>query len=66
MGASDPHVVLPGRITPAWNNDNLSRLASKIYSPLVLRRGRVSGMPVSEQNVRSSSFARDTIVRKLQ
>lgn len=42
-------------ITPAWNNDNLMRLCSKICSPLVFAHVRAAypGMPVSEQNVRS-------------
>jgi glutamine amidotransferase len=41
-------------ITPAWNNDNLARLAEKICSPLMFAHVRAAypGMPVSEQNVR--------------
>jgi glutamine amidotransferase len=44
-------------ITPAWNNDNLIRLASKICSPLVFAHVRAAypDMPVSEQNVRAWS-----------
>jgi hypothetical protein len=44
-------------ITPAWNNDNLMRLATKIFSPLVFAHVRAAypGMPVSEQNVRSAA-----------
>lgn len=40
-------------ITPAWNNDNLIRLASKICSHLVFAHVRAAypGMPVGEQNV---------------
>lgn len=42
-------------ITPAWNNDNLARLAAKICSPLMFAHVRAAypGMPVSEQNVRT-------------
>lgn len=41
-------------ITPAWNNDNLMKLASKIRSRLMFAHVRAAypGMPVSEQNVR--------------
>lgn len=41
-------------ITPAWNNENLLLLSSKICSPLIFAHVRAAypGMPVSEQNVR--------------
>jgi glutamine amidotransferase len=47
-------------ITPAWNNDNLLRLASKICSPLMFAHVRAAypGMPVSEQNVRAACLER--------
>ena len=52
-------------ITPAWNNDNLVRLATKIYSPLVFAHVRAAypGMPVSEHNVRLGLFACLLLVR---
>ena len=39
-------------VTPAWNNDNLNRLASKLESGLIFAHVRAAypGMPVSEQN----------------
>lgn len=39
-------------ITPAWNNENLNRLATKLESGLVFAHVRAAypGMPVSEQN----------------
>jgi len=39
-------------VTPAWNNDNLNRLATKLESGLIFAhvRAAYSGMPVSEQN----------------
>lgn len=62
-GASDPTPCTFKGITPAWNNDNLSRLASKIYSPLVFAHVRAAypGMPVSEQNVRPSHCSTKSI-----
>ena len=48
----DPTPCTFTSITPAWNNDNLGRLACKITSPLVFAHVRAAypGMPVSEQN----------------
>eukprot|EP00889_Picochlorum_renovo_P002230 jgi/Picre1/29260/NNA_004652.t1 len=39
-------------VTPAWNNDNLNRLAMKLESGLIFAHVRAAypGMPVSEQN----------------
>ena len=39
-------------VTPAWNNDNLNRLAQKLSSGLIFAHVRAAypGMPVSEQN----------------
>lgn len=39
-------------VTPAWNNDNLNRLAAKLESGLIFAHVRAAypGMPVSEQN----------------
>lgn len=39
-------------VTPAWNNDNLNRLATKLESGLIFAHVRAAypGMPVSEQN----------------
>lgn len=39
-------------VTPAWNNENLNRLASKLESNLIFAHVRAAypGMPVSEQN----------------
>ncbi|KAI8105103.1 hypothetical protein M9435_000274 [Picochlorum sp. BPE23] len=39
-------------VTPAWNNDNLNRLAMKLKSGLIFAHVRAAypGMPVSEQN----------------
>ena len=49
---ADPTPCTFTSITPAWNNDNLGRLACKITSPLVFAHVRAAypGMPVSEQN----------------
>ena len=48
----DPSPCVFTSITPAWNNENLSRLSCKIVSPLVFAHVRAAypGMPVSEQN----------------
>eukprot|EP00210_Caulerpa_lentillifera_P007669 g7320.t1 len=47
-------------VTPAWNNDNLTRLASKIASPLFFAHVRAAypGMPVSEQNCHPFQYGR--------
>ena len=39
-------------ITPAWNNENLNRLATKLESGVIFAHVRAAypGMPVSEQN----------------
>jgi len=39
-------------VLPAWNNNNLARLAEKVESPLVFAHVRAAypGMPVSDQN----------------
>ncbi|GAX84568.1 hypothetical protein CEUSTIGMA_g11989.t1 [Chlamydomonas eustigma] len=49
---TDPAPCVFTSITPAWNNENLSRLAAKIISPLMFAHVRAAypGMPVSEQN----------------
>uniref|UniRef100_A0A1D2A699 Glutamine amidotransferase type-2 domain-containing protein n=1 Tax=Auxenochlorella protothecoides TaxID=3075 RepID=A0A1D2A699_AUXPR len=47
-------------ITPAWNNENLNRLATKIESRLVFAHVRAAypGMPVSEQNCHPFQWGR--------
>ncbi|KAK9815459.1 hypothetical protein WJX72_003974 [[Myrmecia] bisecta] len=47
-------------ITPAWNNENLSRLSCKITSPLIFAHVRAAypGMPVSEQNCHPFQWGR--------
>ncbi|GLC44069.1 hypothetical protein PLESTB_000932700 [Pleodorina starrii] len=56
----DPTPCVFTSITPAWNNENLSRLACKIVSPLVFAHVRAAypGMPVSEQNCHPFQFSR--------
>ncbi|GLI58924.1 hypothetical protein VaNZ11_000709 [Volvox africanus] len=56
----DPSPCVFTSITPAWNNENLSRLACKIVSPLVFAHVRAAypGMPVSEQNCHPFQFSR--------
>ncbi|KAG1661125.1 hypothetical protein FOA52_011855 [Chlamydomonas sp. UWO 241] len=48
----DPTPCVFTSITPAWNNENLARLALKIISPLMFAHVRAAypGIPVSEQN----------------
>ncbi len=47
-------------ITPAWNNENLNRLACKIRSPVIFAHVRAAypGMPVSEQNCHPFQWGR--------
>ncbi|KAI8053871.1 nucleophile aminohydrolase [Syncephalis plumigaleata] len=47
-------------VLPAWNNINLSRLAEKIYSPLVFAHVRAStgGFPSSESNCHPWQYGR--------
>lgn len=47
-------------ITPAWNNENLSRLATKLESGLIFAHVRAAypGMPVSEQNCHPFQWGR--------
>lgn len=47
-------------VTPAWNNENLNRLATKIESRLVFAHVRAAypGMPVSEQNCHPFQWGR--------
>lgn len=47
-------------VTPAWNNDNLSRLATKLESGLIFAHVRAAypGMPVSEQNCHPFQWGR--------
>ena len=49
---SDPCPCTFTSVTPAWNNDNLNRLAQKLSSGLIFAHVRAAypGMPVSEQN----------------
>ncbi|CAG9463974.1 unnamed protein product [Pedinophyceae sp. YPF-701] len=51
-GSEDHSPCVFTSVTPAWNNENLSRLSCKITSPLVFAHVRAAypGMPVSEQN----------------
>lgn len=44
-------------ITPAWNNENLNRLATKLESGVIFAHVRAAypGMPVSEQNCERQS-----------
>ena len=55
--AVDPAPCMFKSITPAWNNENLARLAAKIVSPVIFAHVRAAypGMPVSEQ-VRGGGF----------
>ena len=48
----DPEPAVFTSILPAWNNNNLSRLADKVSSRLIFAHVRAAypGMPVSEQN----------------
>jgi len=48
----DPTPCVFTSVTPAWNNENLGRLARKIASPLVFAhvRAAMPGMAVNEQN----------------
>ena len=47
-------------ILPAWNNNNLARLAEKVYSPLIFAHVRAAypGMPVSEQNCHPFAYGK--------
>ncbi|GMH45158.1 hypothetical protein BSKO_13115 [Bryopsis sp. KO-2023] len=47
-------------ITPAWNNDNLARISTKIISPLIFAHVRAAypEMPVSEQNCHPFQWGR--------
>ncbi|KAK2079339.1 hypothetical protein QBZ16_003030 [Prototheca wickerhamii] len=56
--SSDPCVFTS--ITPAWNNENLNRLATKIESRMVFAHVRAAypGMPVSEQNCHPFQWGR--------
>ena len=49
---ADPTPCVFTSVTPAWNNENLGRLARKIASPLVFAhvRAAMPGMAVNEQN----------------
>ena len=50
--AEDKNPCVFTSILPAWNNNNLARLAEKVYTPLAFAHVRAAypGMPVSEQN----------------
>lgn len=56
----DPTPCVFTSITPAWNNENLARLACKIVSPLIFAHVRAAypGMPVSEQNCHPFMYGR--------
>lgn len=56
----DPSPCVFTSITPAWNNENLSRLSRKIVSPLIFAHVRAAypGMPVSEQNCHPFQWGR--------
>ncbi|KDD72798.1 hypothetical protein H632_c2885p0, partial [Helicosporidium sp. ATCC 50920] len=47
-------------VTPAWNNENLNRLATKLESGLIFAHVRAAypGMPVSEQNCHPFQWGR--------
>jgi predicted glutamine amidotransferase len=47
-------------ITPAWNNDNLNRLATKLESGVIFAHVRAAypGMPVSEANCHPFQWGR--------
>lgn len=47
-------------ITPAWNNDNLNRLSTKLESGVIFAHVRAAypGMPVSEQNCHPFQWGR--------
>ena len=54
----DPSPCTFTSVTPAWNNDNLNRLATKLESGLIFAHVRAAypGMPVSEQNCHPFAF----------
>ncbi|GBF92924.1 hypothetical protein Rsub_05760 [Raphidocelis subcapitata] len=56
----DPSPCMFKSITPAWNNENLARLSTKIVSPVIFAHVRAAypGMPVSEQNCHPFQFGR--------
>jgi di- and tripeptidase/Cys-Gly metallodipeptidase DUG1 len=47
-------------ILPAWNNNNLAKLAEKVSSPLIFAHVRAAypGMPVSEQNCHPFAYGK--------
>lgn len=49
---ADPALQVFTSITPAWNNENLNRLSTKLESGVIFAHVRAAypGMPVSEQN----------------
>ena len=56
----DPTPCVFTSITPAWNNENLNRLAMKLESGLIFAHVRAAypGMPVSEQNCHPFQYGR--------
>ena len=58
--AHDPSPCTFTSVTPAWNNENLNRLATKLESGLIFAHVRAAypGMPVSEQNCHPFQWGR--------
>jgi Cys-Gly metallodipeptidase DUG1 len=56
----DPSPCTFTSVTPAWNNENLNRLATKLESGLIFAHVRAAypGMPVSEQNCHPFQWGR--------
>lgn len=63
---ADPTPCVFTSVTPAWNNENLGRLARKIASPLVFAhvRAAMPGMAVNEQNCHPFAHGRYLWVRR--